>query len=140
MAAALAQELSKLSISGTSSLEALTAAASKGPAAEIHLISHLPAVLKATADKASARGCPRRRLGPPAALPPPCFGFRARIRGYAAPRKARGGSRRHALARQLAAWPLSSGFCCGCFEQPMFESLRSSPAGRLTAATTAARP
>lgn len=55
MAAAIAQELSKLSISGPSSLEALTAAASKGPAAEIHLISHLPAVLKATADKASAR-------------------------------------------------------------------------------------
>ncbi|KPF45338.1 hypothetical protein IP76_08595 [Rhizobium sp. AAP43] len=54
MAAALAQELSKLSISGTSSLEALTAAASKGPAAEIHLISHLPAVLKATADKDAA--------------------------------------------------------------------------------------
>ncbi|PSC72325.1 elongation factor 3 [Micractinium conductrix] len=51
MAAALAQELSKLSISGVSSLEALTAAAGKGPAAEIHLISHLPAVLKATADK-----------------------------------------------------------------------------------------
>ncbi|KAL4452291.1 hypothetical protein ABPG75_007953 [Micractinium tetrahymenae] len=54
MAAALAQELSKLSISGASSLEALTAAASKGPAAEAYLIAHLPAVLKSTADKDAA--------------------------------------------------------------------------------------
>lgn len=88
MAAALAQELSKLSISGTSSLEALTAAASKGPAAEIHLISHLPAVLKATADKASARDAAGRCWGrsPPPRRPALASGIAFRpVQGCARP-------------------------------------------------------
>lgn len=78
--AALAQELSKLSISGVSSLEALTAAAGKGPAAEIHLISHLPAVLKATADKvrgAGDEGLPPRLGDAPLGLPPHPTGSKA---------------------------------------------------------------
>lgn len=51
MAAALAQELSQLSLNGASSLESLTAAAQKGVQAEPFLLAHLPALLKATADK-----------------------------------------------------------------------------------------
>lgn len=58
MAAALAQELASLSISGASSLESLTAAAQKGQQAEPYLLAHLPAILKATADKVN----PRRHL------------------------------------------------------------------------------
>jgi elongation factor 3 len=54
MAAALAQELSQLSLNGADSLSALAAAATKGPAAEVHLLQHLPALLKATADKDAA--------------------------------------------------------------------------------------
>lgn len=54
MAAALAQELSKLTLGDCASLEALTAAAGKGPNAEIHLIAHLPALLKATSHKDAA--------------------------------------------------------------------------------------
>lgn len=53
MASALAQELSKLSISGSASLESLTATA-KQAEAEPYLLQHLPAVLKAAADKDAA--------------------------------------------------------------------------------------
>lgn len=73
MAAALAQELSKLSVSGVPSLESLTAAASKGPAAEIHLISHLPAVLKATADKVWGREGKWRGRARAALMPAPAL-------------------------------------------------------------------
>lgn len=47
------QELSKLSISGSASLESLTATA-KQAEAEPYLLQHLPAVLKAAADKVRA--------------------------------------------------------------------------------------
>lgn len=53
------QELSKLSISGSASLESLTATA-KQAEAEPYLLQHLPAVLKAAADKVRAR---RRAVG-----------------------------------------------------------------------------
>ena len=55
MAAVLAQELSKLSLNGVSSLETLTFAAQKGVQAEPFLLAHLPAILKATADKVTMR-------------------------------------------------------------------------------------
>lgn len=47
------QELSKLTISTASSLESLTVTAKKAEA-EPYLLQHLPAVLKATADKVRA--------------------------------------------------------------------------------------
>lgn len=61
MAAALAQELSQLSLNGAGSLETLAAAAQKGAAAEVHLLQHLPALLKATADKVRPPGRYRAR-------------------------------------------------------------------------------